>query len=306
MESVAQLDHREQMQAAGDGLIVQAPAKINLCLLVAGKRPDGFHEIRSVMAKVTYYDQVILELRSKGTLEFVCKGPEWAPPGRDNLAYRAAESLLDTVGYRPSLKLTLVKHIPAGTGLGSASSDAAAVLIGLNHLLHLGLDTETLRQVAAGLGSDVAFFCGGPLALCEGRGEKITELKQRFEFAAVLAIPDVSVSTKKVYDNYVYEPALYETFNGDLERYLGKNRIDLVARMCANMLAESCYSLVKELAELKNKIESFGMTPCCLSGSGSAMFYLLPDGDLQKAASCSKRIAQQIGCRSIVVGNNRW
>jgi 4-diphosphocytidyl-2-C-methyl-D-erythritol kinase len=263
---------KEQIATVGPGLLVRAPAKINLSLLIAGKRPDGFHEIETVMAKVNFYDEILIEPGEKAGIELVCKGPHWAPEGKENLVYQACELLLNSCGVWTDSKITLTKNIPAASGLGSASSDAAATLIGLNQYMEFGLPNRELAKLAKQLGSDVAFFLDGPLAFCRGKGEKIRKITKKFNFLALLILPDVSVSTKKVYANYRHNAAVYEQLSSLINRDIEKNRFDLVWKMCANMLEESCYSLYRELAELKARIESLGIGPLCLSGSCSALF----------------------------------
>jgi len=297
---------KEQITAVGDGLLVRAPAKINLSLLIAGKRPDGFHEIETVMAKVDFYDEILIGPGQKANIELVRKGPQWAPAGQDNLIYQAAKLLMNSCGEWADIRISLTKNIPAGSGLGSASSDAAATLIGLNQYMEFGLPNRQLAKLARQLGSDVAFFLDGPLAFCTGKGEKIKKLAKKFNFLALLILPDVSVSTKKVYANYRHNRPLYEKPNTQINGYIQENRIDLVSKMCVNMLETSCLRLYKELAELKAKIESLGIGPLCLSGSGSAMFCIMDSTDEERAGENARKLKQQIGCKSIIVNNNRW
>jgi len=300
------MDGREQITTVGDGLLVLAPAKINLSLLIAGKRPDGFHEIETVMAKIDWYDEVLIQPGRQAGIELICDGPQWAPAGEDNLVFRAAKSLLERCGLAPEVGIKLTKNIPAGTGLGSASSDAAAALIGINNYFKLKLDKTDLLKLAAQLGSDVAFFLNGPLAFCTGKGEKIKNLNEIFNFTALLILPDVSISTRKVYANYKHNRRLYEKLNVRIKNYINKNRIDLLAKMCANMLEKSCFEVERSLAELKKKIESLGIGPCCLSGSGSAMFCIIESGDEDVAKECVSLLTENIGCKSIIVRNSRW
>ena len=297
---------REQITTVDDGLLVLAPAKINLSLLIAGKRPDGFHEIETVMAKVNWYDEILIQPGEKAGVELVCKGPHRAPPGEDNLVYRAAEMLLEKQRLTTDLRITLTKNIPAGTGLGSASSDAAATLLGLNQYLKLDVDKASLSALAANLGSDVAFFLGGPLAICSGKGEKIEKIDQNFHFLALLILPDVSVSTKDVYVNYEHDRTLYEQLHARMSGYIKENRIDLVVKVCANMLQGSCFDLVESLGELKAGIESLDIGPCCLSGSGSAMFCIIESGNTEEARQYQRRLEEKVGCKSIIVTDNRW
>ena len=300
------MNDKEQFESVGEGLLVRAPAKINLSLLVVRQRHDGFHELETIMAKVNWYDEILIEPGQKTGIELVCKGPHWAPTGKENLVYRAAELLLNNCSLKTDVKITLTKNIPAGSGLGSASSDAAATLMGLNKYLEIQLPNKQLVKPASQLGSDVVFFLNGPLAFCTGKGEKIKKLEENFNFLVFLVLPDVSVSTKKVYDNYEHSRSLYEKLSTQINGYMKKNRIDLVAKMCANMLAKSCFSLVKSLAELKSKVELLGIGPCCLSGSGSTMFCLIESGDEEIARQYKHKLEEKIGCKSIIASNNRW
>ena len=287
-------------------MLVRAPAKLNLSLLVAGKRPDGFHEIETVMAKVDWYDEIRIEPGQTTAIEFRCEGPRWAPPDQTNLVYRAADQILRETGQTRGVRLTLVKNIPAGSGLGSASSDAAATLLGLNRHLNLGLSQSRLVEMAARLGSDVAFFLNGPLAYCTGRGEKIAELAGNFSFTALLILSDVNSSTKEVYANYRHDPALYDLLHAQIAALLDKNRIDSVAQMGANMLQRSCFQLYEELGERKEAIESLDAGPVCLSGSGSTMFILFDRREAERMEAVREALTKQTGGGSIVVRNNRW
>ncbi|MCU0915154.1 MAG: 4-(cytidine 5'-diphospho)-2-C-methyl-D-erythritol kinase [Planctomycetes bacterium] len=295
-----------QFERVGDNLLVRAPAKLNLSLLIAGKRPDGFHEIETVMAKINWYDEIRIESAGRPGIEFSCAGPRWAPQDPTNLVYRAAEEIHREIGRAPAVRLTLIKNIPAGSGLGSASSDAAATLLGLNAFLNLGLPQEQLVRMAARLGSDVAFFLNGPLAYCTGRGEKIAPLTADFPFAALLVLPNVNSSTKTVYANYQHDPLLYQRLHATIGTLLEKNRVDSVARICANMLETSCFQSYEELGKLRQTVASLDVGPVCLSGSGSTLFMILDRQDREQVESLRDRIAEKTGCESTVVRNNTW
>ncbi len=300
------MNDKEQFETVGYGLLVRAPAKINLSLLVAGKRPDGFHELETIMAKVNFYDEILIEPGQKAGIELVCKGPHWAPEGEENLIFQAAKLLLNSCGLFTDIKITLTKNIPAGSGLGSASSDAAATLMGLNQYLDIQLPNRQLAKLAPQLGSDVAFFLDGPLAFCTGKGEKIKKINKKFKFLALLVLPNVNISTQKVYANYKHNQPLYEKLSTQINDYIKKNRIDLVIKMCANMLLESSFGLAQELAELKEKIELLSIGPCCLSGSGSAIFCIIESGDEEIAGQYKHKLEEKLDCKSIIVTNNRW
>lgn len=295
-----------QFESLEAGLLVRAPAKLNLSLLIAGKRPDGFHELETVMAKVDWYDEILIRPGDRRGIELACDGPCWAPTGRENLVFRAAEAISHASGRALDVSLTLTKNIPAGSGLGGASSDAAATLIGLNTCFDLQLTAAELTDLAAQLGSDVAFFLGGPLALCTGRGEKTVELTGNFDFVALLILPSINISTAKVYAEYTHDQQRYRQWSRRANEYLRKNRIDLVTQMCANMLEASCYHVSKELGELKEVVEALGVGPVCLSGSGSTLFFVADETDPERLGHLQDLIARETGCRSIVVRNNRW
>jgi len=300
------MDIRSQFEETAQALLVRAPAKINLSLLVAGKRSDGFHNIETIMAKINFYDELMIGPNPGGGIEVRVRGPQWAPEGKENLVYKAAETILEAAGRSCDVAITLTKNIPAGSGLGSASSDAGAALLGLNRYLGLGMGSSALAALAGRLGSDVPFFLDGPLALCTSKGEKVKRLYHVFSFVALLVLPDVTVVTRKVYENYVHDGDLYERLSWQIKRHISKNRIDLVAGMCANMLETSCFGIVGELAELKSEIESLTGLPCALTGSGSAMFCIVENRSEQRAAQLQEIVREKTRCRSIIVTNNTW
>ena len=303
----------KQFENIGDGLLVRAPAKINLSLLVAGKRPDGYHELETIMAKINWYDEILIEPGRKKGIELICKGPYEVPEGEDNLVYKAAKLILETgeQGIRVSgkqgtgMRITLTKNIPAGTGLGSGSSDAAGTLMGINRFLKLGLSKKKLAGLAVQLGSDIAFFFGGPMSFCTGKGEKVQKLPKS-EFRVFLVVPDVSVSTKRVYENYRHDSAEYEHFSKEISVYIRKKKIDLVCELWANMLQESCFELNTKLRELKKEIERIGIRPLCLSGSGSSMYCVIDKGNEEKIVTYQNKLARDFGCKSMILNSNSW
>jgi 4-diphosphocytidyl-2-C-methyl-D-erythritol kinase len=307
----------KQFEKNGDGLLVRAPGKINLSLLVAGKRADGYHDIESIMAKIDWYDEIFIERQKaqgrRHKIELICKGEYKVPEGKDNLVYKAAEEILkiknqkvkSNEGKNIKLKITLAKNMPAGSGLGSGSSDAAATLLGINKFLKLGLSKKDLAVLAAKLGSDVAFFLNGPVAFCTGRGEKVKKI-QKCEFRGLLIVPAVSVSTARVYGNYRHDEIRYGRLKDEINRHIAKKRLDLVCKMCTNMLQESCFELHQNLGVLKKRIESLGIRPVCLSGSGSSMFCIINGSNEERIGTYREKLERDFGCRSVFVNNNSW
>jgi len=296
----------EQISFEGVGVLVNAPAKINLSVLVGALRDDGFHEIETVMAKVNWFDRVLVEPSKSRGIQLVCKGPYWAPEGKENLCYQACRKICDKYDMPCNIKITLDKQLPAGAGLGSGSSDAAAVLIAVNLLFKLELPGDELRKIAAELGSDVPFFLDGPLAFCCGKGEKIKKLNEIFNFKALLLLPDISVSTKRVYENFHENKGLFKDFSAKINAFIGENRIDLVAKMCANMLDSSCLCLHEKLKQLKKGVESLGIRPLSLSGSGSTLYKIYYNDDINICEQDKCELERNIDCKCVIVSNNRW
>ncbi|MHC4132908.1 MAG: 4-(cytidine 5'-diphospho)-2-C-methyl-D-erythritol kinase [Planctomycetota bacterium] len=298
--------YKEQINVVDNGVLVLAPAKINLSLLVGPLREDGYHEIETLMAKINWYDEIFIEPGQKKGIELVCEGQYWAPEGEDNLVYKACKLLFELTDKSDDIKITLRKNIPAGSGLGSASSDAAATLIGINKYMELGLENTKIAEACALLGSDIPFFLNGPLAFCTGRGEKIRKIEKKFDFLALLVLAGISVSTKRVYEHFNYNKALFDTLRSRINAYISKNNIDFVAGMCTNMLEESCFRLYSDLEKLKKKIESLSVRPLGLSGSGSSMFYLGESSKLEKLEQAKCMLEENISCEYKIVSNNRW
>ena len=300
------MQEKKQFEKINDALLIRAPAKINLSLLVAGKRADGFHNLKTIMAKINWFDEVLIEKNIKKGITLVNKGPYWAPAGKKNLVCRACKLILEHAQTSADLRITLTKNIPAGTGLGSASSDAAATLLGVNKFLGLGLGRGVLKKIAAMLGSDVAFFLNGPLAFCTSKGEKVKKIEKKFNFLAILVVPDVTSSTKTVYGNYRHDDRLFKVLSLQINKLMVKNKIDLIVGLCANMLQDSCFGLYKGIEKIKNKVESLGIKPLCLSGSGSTLYYIIENRDRKKALMFQQKLTDNVGCKSIIVSSNRW
>ena len=156
-------------------ITLKAPAKINLCLSVLGRRPDGYHDVEMLMQMVGLSDEVTVAAQGIAGVRISCDS-DAIPPGEDNIAWKAGHALLKRAGQGAGITITIRKAIPVAAGLGGGSSDAAAVLVAANEVLGIGLNREELAGIGAKLGMDVPFFFYGPTALAQGRGERLTEL----------------------------------------------------------------------------------------------------------------------------------
>ncbi len=279
-------------------LTVLSPAKINLALEVWGRRPDGYHEITTLMQVVDLTDTVDLERRGAG-IRLTAEGVP-VPTGEDNLAVRAAAQFF-AAATPGGARIHLTKRIPAGGGLGGGSSNAAAVLWGLNVLYGRPLPPEALSDVAASLGSDVPFFLSPGFAWAEGRGDRIRPAGPAPQRWAVVVDPGFGVST-----GWAYGQLTLPLTPADCMPYM----MALVARgdvpgaleRAFNRLEETVLPHFPRLAELKAVLIEAGASPALLSGSGACLFGLSEsrDGADRVAARVAAAGARPIVCRTLV------
>ncbi|MBI5588343.1 MAG: 4-(cytidine 5'-diphospho)-2-C-methyl-D-erythritol kinase [Deltaproteobacteria bacterium] len=257
-----------------------SPAKVNLFLKVLSKRPDGYHEIRSLMQPVSLYDEVTIEV-VQGDGIFVSSDHAGVPGGRDNLAYRAAERLLDAVGVKRKVSISIGKKIPVGAGLGGGSSDAATVLMGLNSLLGCQIDDKRLMGLGAGIGSDVPFFILKGPALASGRGEILKRVKlPRYNY--VLVNPGFHVSTAWAYNNLDLTKKTEDNILIYSEEHLDSDRN--IRDFLYNDLEAVTAVRYPEITAIKRALVEEGAQGSLMSGSGPTVFGVFQDAGNAEAA----------------------
>ncbi len=251
-------------------LTVTAPAKINLTLEVLGKRPDGYHNIRSVIQTIDLSDR--LHFASARKTGFKCDLPEWV--AEKSLVSRAVDLLRKTTGCDKGVTIEVEKHIPLVSGLGGDSSDAAASLKGLNELWVLGLSEKKMHELAAQLGSDVPFFIRGGTALMEGRGEIITPLPPLAETWLVLLIPDITRPVNKTAELYASLQSSHYTDGEITERLINeiKKGKKLDPERLFNAFENVTFERDNKLNVYRNHVLKIGATNIHLAGSGPAMY----------------------------------
>ncbi len=256
-------------------LEAQAPAKLNLALEVVRRRPDGFHDIRSVFQAIELSDRLRFRRRGDGEVRLAVIGPEAVPDGPENLVHRAAMALAREVGQTVGADIELTKRIPAGTGLGGGSSDAAATLLALERLWRFPLSEARRAQLALDLGSDVPFFLMGGTALAEGRGERLTPLPAPPGFAWVIRVPRERVSTA---DAYQAIPAPVLTKESQqvtvLSRALSQHDARAFLENLENDLLVGVVRIQPRLTQCEHELRDGGALAVGLTGSGSAFFAL--------------------------------
>ena len=245
-------------------MTIDAPAKVNLTLRVLGRRPDGFHDIETLMAPVDLADRLEVELKDSPGIEFSCSDPS-LPTDGSNLVCKAVGAFAAATGREFGVRTHLEKRIPHGAGLGGGSSDAAAVLKALNELLGAGLPTEDLEKIAASIGSDVAFFIRGVPAICRGRGERVEPVEGVPSAEILLVKPPFPVSTAWAYGVWAAAEKSLETFPAML------GSIAMV-----NDLEAPVFSKHLQLPVLKRWLaDQLGVRAAMMSGSGSTVFAVL-------------------------------
>jgi 4-diphosphocytidyl-2-C-methyl-D-erythritol kinase len=255
-------------------VVIRTPAKVNLFLEVVGRRPDGYHDIASLMVAVSLYDTLTLRDDPSGALTLTCSRPDLST-GPDNLIVRAAELLRKTTGCQRGAAIQLEKRIPLAAGLAGGSSDAAATLTGLNRLWRLGLSRAHLVVLGAVIGSDVAFFFHRPGAWCTGRGEIVESVKLGRPLDLVLVCPPFGLSTAEVYRG-VTTPA--ELRSGeDVLNAAREGDIAVLGRGLFNRLQEPAVRLRPELGEYLAWLAALRPAGRLMSGSGSTLFALCAD-----------------------------
>ncbi|MCJ7544827.1 MAG: 4-(cytidine 5'-diphospho)-2-C-methyl-D-erythritol kinase, partial [Phycisphaerae bacterium] len=278
-------------------LLVAAPAKINLNLLVGPRRQDGYHPIDSFVAKVTLYDHLRLSPRDDGQIVLHCTGVDCGPPA-ENLALRAARLLAEARAV-PGASMELAKHIPPGRGLGGGSSDAAAALVGLNELWGLGLPVERLAEAAGQLGSDAPLFLGSAASRMTGRGEALAAVAV-YPFWVVLFVPDFPCPTAEVYGAYDRLPYLPQQQPDP--SVLADRPTRWRGRMC-NQLLEAACQVSEPLRAAYERLCGAMPVPVSMTGSGSALFALC-DNLLEVQKVCAAMPGDMRGGCRIVVGND--
>ncbi|NLZ28222.1 MAG: 4-(cytidine 5'-diphospho)-2-C-methyl-D-erythritol kinase [Firmicutes bacterium] len=267
-------------------VVFNAPAKINLGLKVLRRRPDGYHEIETVMQQIGLHDYLIFEEIPKNRINVHTVGADI--PRDDNLAYRAAIALKKRARTNRGMNITLYKNIPMGAGLGGGSADAAAVLTALNRIWNLQISWSELAAIAVELGSDVPFCLQGGTALARGRGEILEQWPSLPFFWLVLARPaGLVIHTGGVYKKLPVElPATisgYDLLRRYLEREDRENVLNWLARDCVNMLEEVAFKDNAPLARLKSFFRELGLVPL-MSGSGPVMYALTASLEMAHAA----------------------
>lgn len=270
---------------------LRAMAKINLGLDVVGKRPDGYHEVRMIMQTVRMYDQIDMMKTEEPGIRIKTNLP-YLPCNENNLVYKAARLLMDEFHIEKGLDIRLKKFIPVAAGMAGGSSDAAAVMVGVNRMFHLELSMEELAQRGVAIGADVPYCIMRGTALAEGIGEKLTPLGPMPSCYILIAKPGINVSTKFVYKNLqLSKLQSHPDIDGMMEA-IREGSLQGVADRLGNVLETVTEDNYPVIGKIKEHMRANGALNALMSGSGPTVFGLFAD---RRVAERAKKALQDTG-----------
>jgi len=247
-------------------IIRQSPAKVNLFLRVLRKRDDGYHDILSLMQKISLYDEMRFDLKGEGVKLICPRG--MVPENENNIVYRAAEAILSNGSGHSGVEITIHKKIPVAAGLGGGSSNAATTLVTLNEMTGGRYSTEDLMKIGAGLGADVPFFVLGKTSLVSGIGDRIKPADGIPKLWFILVNPGFEVSTRDIYENLklglTKEPIKYR-----MPRF---TTVTHVVKELYNDLEKVSFRFYPVLSDIKELLTANGALGSLMSGSGPTIF----------------------------------
>lgn len=270
---------------------LRAFAKVNYALEVRGVRPDGYHEISTVLQSISLADEVEIERAERGfELAVEPEGGEEIGPPEENTVYKAWSRLREASGKDLPVRVRLRKEIPAGAGLGGGSADAAAVLVGLNELFGLALSSAELREIGLRVGVDVAFCVEGGTALGEGIGEVLSPLAKPPPHYLVVTKPAIGAETARIYRAYDERPEGGVLRVAPMVEALRAGDLGALARAVSNDLAPVTESFVPEVRVLREKLSRAGALGASMSGTGTAVYGIFGSEAEAHAAKAELRI----------------
>lgn len=290
---------------SNNDISLKALAKINLGLDVVRRREDGYHEVRMIMQTIQLYDRLDIKRTQEPGIQ-IQTNLSFLPVNENNLIYKAAKLLMDEFSITDGVSVKLDKRIPVAAGMAGGSTDAAAMLIGVNRLFSLGLTKRQLMERGVQIGADVPYCIMRGTALAEGIGEALSPLPPMVKCPVLIAKPSISVSTKFVYQNLKLDDT---TIHPDIDRLIddikAKNLHDIAAHM-GNVLETVTIPNYPVIDEIKKHMLSNGAVGAMMSGSGPTVFGLFDDEDTAKKAYKAMRsshLARQVYLTSAY--NNR-
>ena len=283
-----------------DKLELRALGKINLGLDVLGRRDNGYHDVRMVMQTVYLYDQIKIERTKEPGIQ-LSTNLFYLPVNENNLAYQAANLLMEEFQISEGVKITLDKHIPVAAGMAGGSSNAATVLFGINQMFSLGLSQKELMERGVTLGADVPYCIMRGTVLAEGIGEILTPLPDMPKCYILIAKPPISVSTKMVYEKLdAHEIQEHPDIDGILHG-LENQDLQQIASCMGNVLEKVTIEEYPVIEEIKSVMKDNGALNAMMSGSGPTVFGIYDDK--QRAKNAASKIKELQLAKQVYVTN---
>ena len=255
-----------------NSISLKSRAKINLSIDVIGKREDGYHIVEMIMQTIDLYDDIKLKELEEDNI-IIKSECSYIPLNEDNIVYKAAKLIKEKMDIKKGIEIFIKKNIPVAAGMAGGSSNAAAVLVGLNELWKLCLSKDELRDLGLKLGADVPFCIEGGTALAEGIGEKLTYIKGINKDVNILVCkPDIFVSTKEVYQSLDIKNIEKRPDNKLLIENLKNDDIVSVSNNMVNVLEEVTSKKYSDIKVIENIIAKNGAMGTMMSGSGPTVF----------------------------------
>lgn len=288
-----------------DNISLKALAKINLGLDVVRRREDGYHEVRMIMQTIHLFDKLdISKTREPGIA--ITSNLSYVPTNENNLVYKAGKLLMDEFHITEGVAVNLQKRIPVAAGMAGGSSDAAAMMYGLNQIFDLGLSRKDLMERGVKIGADVPYCLMRGTALAEGIGEKLTSLPPMVKCPVLIAKPQISVSTKFVYENLKLNENTQHPNINQLVRDIKSKDLHAIANHMGNVLETVTIPEYPVIEKIKQQMLKSGAINSMMSGSGPTVFGLFEDEETARKAydeMVASGLAKQIYVTSIY--NNR-
>ena len=271
-------------------------AKSNLGLDVVRRREDGYHEVRMIMQTIRMYDTLELTATEEPGIR-VKTNLKDLPVNEDNLVYKAAKLLMDEFHVTRGVKIRLEKHIPVAAGMAGGSSDAAAVMVGVNRLFRLGLSRKELMERGVKIGADVPYCILRGTALAEGIGEKLTPLTPAPDCHVLIAKPPISVSTKFVYENlHLDQLEAHPDIDGIRRAIEEGDLCGMVSRM-GNVLETVTIPAYPQIGQISELMKENGALGAMMSGSGPTVFGIYDD---ERKAMAARDVLKKSGLAQVV------
>lgn len=275
---------------------LQAFAKINLGLDVLGKREDGYHEVRMIMQTIRMYDQLDMRKSVEPGIHLTTN-KKYIPVDENNLVWRAAKLMMDTCGIMEGVSIHLHKVIPVAAGMAGGSSDAAATLVGMNHLFHCGLSKEKLMELGVQIGADVPYCVLRGTALAEGIGEKLTVLPPMPDCWILIGKPGISVSTKYVYTTLDLNTNTVHPDIDGMKKALEDGNLYGITERMGNVLQDVTIPAYLEVERIKEQMKTLGAVNAMMSGSGPTVFGIFDNEE--KAQEACQKLRESGSCQQV-------